>query len=235
MRTNPRVNAAIAGVQALLRIGPIVVLAIGGQGLPRPDSFNDPAHALATIGSSPAVMIVAGLICATGVGQVFVVLALADRIKASAPSWVSLSVAFGIISASFLIFDGALGITALPQLAHMDVRQPMVDGAYLATLGVRNGIDRVIPLTLGIWALTAHIPAWRHRQLPRVLTATGLALGAVSVVGVVLPAAGLASLILAIGWTASFAIVLLRESGDPRINGRAVAPSPVVSVTSTWP
>jgi hypothetical protein len=224
MRTNLRVNAAIAGVQALLRVGPIVVLAIGGQGLPQPDSFNDPAHALAIIGSSPAVVIVAGLICATGVGQVFVVLALAERLKQSEHRWVSLSVAFGITSASFLMFDGALGITALPQLAHMDVRQPMVDGAYLATLGVRNGIDRVIPLTLGFWALTAHSPAWQHRRLPRVLTATGLALGTVGVVGVVLPAAGLASLILAIGWTAGFAIVLLRESGNPRTNGNALAP-----------
>jgi hypothetical protein len=214
-----RVNAAIAGVQALLRFGPIVVLAIGGQGLPPPDSFNDPAHALAMIGSSPAVMIVAGLIGATGVGQVFVVFALADRLKESAPQWGSLTVAFGLISASFLMFDGALGITALPQLAHMDVRQPMVDGAYLATLGVRNGIDRVIPLTLGIWALTAHIPAWQHRRLPRVLTATGLALGAVGVVGGVLPAAGLASLILALGWTAGFAIVLVRESSGPRTDG----------------
>ena len=81
MRTNLRVKPAIAGVQALLRFGPIVVLAIGGQGLPPPDSFNDPAHALAIIGSSPAVMIVAGLICATGVGQVFVVLALAERLR----------------------------------------------------------------------------------------------------------------------------------------------------------
>jgi hypothetical protein len=45
------------------------------------------------------------------------------------------------------------------------------------------------------------------------------------VVGVVLPAAGLASLILAIGWTAGFAIVLLRESGNPLTNGKALAPS----------
>jgi hypothetical protein len=81
---------------------------------------------------------------------VFVVLALADRLKKNAPQWVSLTVAFGIINASFLMFDGALGITALPQPAHVDVRQPMVDGAYLATLAMRNGIDRVIPLTLGI-------------------------------------------------------------------------------------
>ena len=230
MRTMLRVSAAIIGLQALLRIGPIVVLAIGGQGLPPPDSYNDPAHALAIIGSSPAVIVVAGLICATGAGQVFVVLALAERLKQSEPRWISLSVAFGIISASFLMFDGAIGITALPQLAHMDVRQPMVDGAYLATLGLRNGIDRVIPLTLGIWALPAHFPAGLHRRLPRVLTATGFALGAVGVVAVVLPAAGLASLILAIGWTAGFAIVLFRESGDPRASGRGPAPStPVLS------
>lgn len=105
----------------------------------------------------------------------------------------------------------------------------MVDGACPATLGVRDGIDRVIPLRLGVWALTAHLPAWQHRRLPRVLTATGLALGAVGVVGVVLPAAGLASVILAIGWTAGFAVVLLRENGNPRTNGNALAPSTPVS------
>jgi hypothetical protein len=220
LRTGLRFNAAIAGLQALFRLGPIIVLAVGGQGLPPPDSFNDPAHALAIIGSSPDVMIVAGLIFATGVGQVFVVFALAERLKSGAHQLVSLSVVFGIISASFLMFDGALGITALPQLAHMDIRQPAVAAAYLATLGVRNGIDRVIPLTLGIWALSAHLPAWRQRRLPRLLSAVGFALGLAGVAGSVLPPAGIASLVLAIAWTAGFALLLLRESSQIETNSQ---------------
>jgi hypothetical protein len=144
-----------------------------------------------------------------------VVVALADRLRdrvprvpgASASDSIGLSVMFGVVSASFLMIDGALGMTALPQLAHMDVHSETVDAAYLATLGVRNGIDRVIPLTLGIWALTAHWPAWRHQSLPRSLTAAGLGLGAAGLAGAVVPSAGLVTLVLGVVWAAGFAVL----------------------------
>ncbi len=56
----------------------------------------------------------------------------------------------------------------------------------------------------------------------RVLSAVGLALGAAGVVGVVLPGAGVASLFLAVAWTAGFAIVLFRESDAPRAKSQNV-------------
>lgn len=198
----------VAAIQVLLRIAPLVVEALGGGGLPRPGSLNDPAQALATLRTSLAVPVVAGLICATGVTQVILVLALADRIR-DHTGYARISTVFGVIAASFLLIDGALGMTALPQLAQLDVHQNMVDGAYLATLGIRDGIDRVIPLTLGIWALAAHWPAWRHRLLPRRVALAGLLLGITGIAGVAFPAAGLASLVLAIVWTVLFALLHL--------------------------
>lgn len=200
-RAVSRAVGAVAGVQALLRIAPVVIQAVGGRGLPAPGSYNDPGRALQIIGSSPEVPIVAGLICATGVTQVFIVLALADRV----PRWARVSVPFGIIAAGFLMVDGAIGMAALPQLAHLAGHQDAADGAYLAILGIRNGIDRVIPLTTGCWALATALPAWRHHGLPRTLAATGILLGGTGIAGAVLPAAGLASLILAILWTAGLA------------------------------
>lgn len=89
------------------------------------------------------------------------------------------------------MIDGALGVTALPQLAHLDPHRAAVDGAYLATLGVRNGIDRVIPLTLGIWAVTAHLPGWQRADLPRPPRDHRALAGATGVAGAVLPAAAL--------------------------------------------
>jgi hypothetical protein len=222
-RTTLRAVSLIAAVQTLLRIGPLIIQGIGGRGLPTPGSFNDPAHALAIIRQSPELMIVAGLICATGVTQVFIVQALADRLADTASQWARLSMPFGIAAASFLMIDGALGIAALPQLAHLDVHQNAVDGAYLATLGIRNGIDRVIPLTMGIWALGTNVPAWRHQQLPRTLAAIGFLLGLTGIVGSALPAAGLASLVLAIPWTAGFAIVLLHGNSPPTRTAAAAA------------
>jgi hypothetical protein len=206
-----RVSGWIAALQVVLRIGPLVVEAVGGQGLPSPGSFNDPQHALAILRTSPDVPIVAALICATGVTEVIVVLALADRIGRGAPQAARLSTIFGLIAATFLMFDGALGMTALPQLAHLNGEQSMAGGAYLAILGVRNGIDRVIPLALGLWALFAHWPAWRDRLLPRPVVVLGLLVGVAGVVGAVLPAAAAADLVLAIAWTAVFAVVLLRS------------------------
>jgi hypothetical protein len=198
IRAASRAVGAIAGVQTLLRIAPIVIQAIGGRGLPTPGSYNDPGHALMIIGSSPEVPIVAGLICATGVTQVFIVMALADQARVSVP--------FGILAAGFLMIDGAIGMAALPQLAHLAGHQDATAGAYLAILGIRNGIDRVIPLTTGCWALAIALPAWRHRRLPRTLAATGILLGVTGITGAVLPAAALASLILAILWTAGIAM-----------------------------
>jgi uncharacterized protein DUF4386 len=212
MRTNQRADGLIAGVQALLWLAPILILATGGHGIPAPGSVNDPAHALAVIKASPNIAIVTTLICTTGAAQVFVVLALADRLTSSPARLTRLSTAFGIIAAAFLMIDGALGLAALPQLAHLDVRPDLADAAYLATVGVRNGIDRVISLTLGTWALTANWAATRHQRLPRPLTALGLLVGVTGITGTLVPAAGTATIVLLLVWTLGFATVLLRNT-----------------------
>jgi hypothetical protein len=212
MRTTQRVSGLIAAAQALLWLAPIVILATGGHGVPSPGSANDPSHALAVIKASPDIAIVTTLMCTTGALQVFVVLALADRLSASAAGWTRLGEAFGIIAAGFLMIDGALGMAALPQLAHLDVRPDLADAAYLATVGVRNGIDRVISLTLGIWALTANWAGIRRRRLPRSLAMLGLLVGVSGIAGTLVPAAGTASITLLLVWTLGFATVLLRRT-----------------------
>ena len=54
----------------------------------------------------------------------------------------------------------------------------------------------------------------------RVLSAVGHELGAAGDVDVVLPAAGFASLFLAVAWTVGFAIVHFRESDAPRAKAK---------------
>jgi hypothetical protein len=212
MRTNQRADGLVAGVQALLWSAPIIILATGGHGIPAPGSVNDPVHALAVIKASPDIAIVTTLMCTTGAAQVFVVLALADRLTSSPTRLTRLSTAFGIIAAAFLMIDGALGLATLPQLAHLDVRPDLADAAYLATVGVRNGIDRVISLTLGTWALTANWAAMRQQRLPRPLTALGLLVGVAGIAGTLVPAAGTATIVLLLVWTLGFATVLLRNT-----------------------
>ena len=204
--SGPRTDGVLAGLLALLWAAPAGILAAGGSGLPAPGSLNDPVRALPAIGASPALTVVAATILATGVVQVLVVIALDDRLAVRSRRQRHLAAAFGIVSGSFLMLDGALGVTALPQLAHLNSGQAAVDGAYLATLGMRNGIDRVIPLTLGMWALMVHWPVWRYKDLPRPLTVLGLLLGAAGVAGSALPEAGTASVLLAILWAAAFAL-----------------------------
>jgi hypothetical protein len=212
MRTNQRADGLIAGVQALLWLAPIIILATGGHGIPAPGSVNDPAHALAVIKASPDIAIVTTLMCTTGAAQVFVVLALTDRLTSSPGRLTRLSTAFGIIAAAFLMIDGALGLAALPQLAHLDVRPDLADAAYLTTVGIRNGTDRVISLTLGTWALTANWTAIRHQRLPRPLAALGLLVGVAGIAGTLVPAAGTATIVLLLVWTLGFATVLLRNT-----------------------
>jgi hypothetical protein len=211
MRTTQRASGLVAAVQALLWLAPIVILATGGHGIPSPGSVNDPSHALAVIKASPDIAIVTTLMCTTGALQVFVVLALTDRLKGSPARWTRLSEAFGLIAAGFLMIDGALGMAALPQLAHLHVHPDLADAAYLATVGVRNGIDRVISLTLGMWALTANWAALRQRRLSRPLTVLGLLVGVTGIAGALIPAAGSASIVLVLVWTLGFATVLLRK------------------------
>jgi hypothetical protein len=215
MRTKERASGLVASIQALLWLAPIVILATGGHGIPAPGSVNDPSRALAVIRASPDMAIVTTLMCTTGAAQVFVVLALAGRLGCSPARWTRLSEVFGIIAAGFLMIDGALGMAALPQLAHLHLRPGLTDAAYLATVGVRNGIDRVISLTLGIWALTANVAGIRHRCLPRPLAVLGAGAGAAGVAGTLVPAAGTAGIILLLVWTLGFAAVLLRETPAP--------------------
>jgi hypothetical protein len=212
VHTTQRTSGLVAGIQGLLWLAPIVILATGGHGIPSPGDVNDPSPALAAIKASPDIAIVTTLMCTTGAAQVFVVLALADRLGGTPTRWILLSEAFGIIAAAFLMIDGALGMAALPQLAHLDVHPDLADAAYLAIVGVRNGIDRVISLTLGIWALTANWSGIRHRRLPRPLAVLGLLVGLAGVAGTLVPAAGSASIILLAVWTIGFATVLLRKA-----------------------
>lgn len=219
VRATVPIDGAAAVLLALLRAAPLAIEAAGGRGLPSPGSLNEPAQALTRIAGSPDLTVVAVTICATGVVQVMVVLALWERLG-HPRRWNQLSVTFGVVSAGFLMIDGALGMTALPQLAQLDPRQAAVQGAYLAALGLRNGIDRVIPLTLGIWALTAHLPALRRRTLARPVVLLGLVLGGTGVAGAVLPAAGTASVFVATLWAGAFAILLLRPASQVQSLGR---------------
>ena len=205
-----RADGLVAGVQALLWAAPIAILATGGHGIPSPGSVNDPSRALAVIGASPDIAIVTTLMCVTGVAQVFVVLALADRLG-SAARLTRISTTFGIVAAAFLMIDGALGMAALPQLAHLAVRSDLADAAYLATVGVRNGIDRVISLALGIWALTANWAAIRRHRLPHPVAVLGLLVGGTGIAGTLVPAAGTASIVSLLVWTLGFATVSLRK------------------------
>jgi hypothetical protein len=207
-----RGDGPLAVLLALLWVAPVGVLVAGGGGLPTPGSFNDPVRALTAIGASPLLTIVSATIFATGVVQAFVVIALDDRLVGHAPRGQRIGLVFGVISASFLMLDGALGVTALSQIAHLDARQASVAAAYLTTLGVRNAIDRVIPLTLGLWALAVHWPAWRRRELPRHVVILGVLLGTTGVAGAALPAAGTASVPLAALWAGAFAVFALRGS-----------------------
>jgi len=214
MNMHLRNDGILAVLLALLWAAPVGILAAGGGGLPTPGSFNDPVLAITAIGASPNLTIVSALIFSSGVALVFLVVALDERLMGGAHRARRLGVIFGVICASFLMLDGALGVTALAQIAHMDAHQASVDAAYLTTLGLRNAIDRVIPLTLGLWALTVHWPARRRSDLPRPLMVLGMLLGATGVVGSALPAAGTASVPLAALWAAAYAISVLRHHGE---------------------
>ena len=209
-----RIDGILAALLALLWAAPAGVLAAGGGGLPPPGSFNDPAPALTAIGASPDLTIVSALIFATGVVLMFLVVALDERVAGRALRARRLGLVFGVVCGSFLMLDGALGVTALTQIAHLDPHQAYVGAAYLTTLGLRNAVDRVIPLTLGLWVLTVHLPAWRGRDLPRPLVVLGLLVGATGVAGSALPAAGTASVPLAALWAAAYAILALRPRGE---------------------
>lgn len=215
MRTIKRIDGLVAGVQALLWLAPIVILATGGHGIPSPGSINDPARALAAIAGSPDIAIVTVLMCTAGAAHVVVVLALADRLEPGPARFIRRSTTFGVIAAAFLMIDGALGMAALPQLAHLDARPGLADAAYLATVGVRNGIDRVISLALGIWALTANWAAMRQQRLPRLLAGLGLVVGVTGIAGTLVPAAGTVTIALLLIWTFGFAAVLLRSTPQP--------------------
>ena len=154
-----------------------------------------------------------------GIAQVVLSLALYDRLKAGAPSMAQTASAFGLIWAGLVMAGGfvaTLGIRTVVDLYGTDPAQAESLWVPFQTVAsaLSGGAGEVLG---GVWLLLIGWAALRSRQLPSALSYLGIALGAVGIITVVpalLPAAALFGIGLIVWW-AWLGIVMLRSSEKP--------------------
>lgn len=164
---------------------------------------------------------------AWGIFQVVLVLALYDRLKASAPAMAQTATAIGLIWAGLVIASGmvaTLGIRTVVDLYGTDAAQ--AGSVWVTVETVAGGLGGEAGEVLGgVWLLLIGWAALRARELPRALNYLSLVLGVAGVLTVI-PLLEPAAFLYGIGfivWFVWVGIVLLR--GPARLETGALAGS----------
>ena len=164
---------------------------------------------------------------AWGIFQVVLVLALYDRLKASAPAMAQTATAIGLIWAGLVIASGmvaTLGIRTVVDLYGTDAAQ--AGSVWVTVETVAGGLGGEAGEVLGgVWLLLIGWAALRARELPRALNYLSLVLGVAGVLTVI-PLLEPAAFLYGIGfivWFVWVGIVLLR--GPARLESGALAGS----------
>ena len=149
-----------------------------------------------------------------GVFMVPLALALHERLKANASAMMQNATAFGLIWAATIIISGMIQVNDVGVVIDLYSKDPAQAATVMLALGaVERGIGGAIELPGGIWVLLVSWAALRVGGLPKALNYLGLAIGAAGIATIV-PALGEGASIFGLGfivWFAWTGIVMLRN------------------------
>ena len=168
-----------------------------------------------------------------GVFMVPLVLALHERLKGGAPALAATVTAIGLIWAGLVIASGMLYLKDIGVVAQLYAQDPaQAATVWLALSAVENALGGGIELPGGLWALLVSWAALRTNGLPKALNILGLVIGAAGILTLI-PALGeLGTSLFGLGfilWFAWAGIVMVRS----RVGGRDSWPQPTFDVASS--
>jgi len=202
--------AALYLAAAYLVAMPYFLLVVDYQGA------GSPAERLALLAAHAGSMYVVTLVTYVFFGIALAVLALAlhDRLEGSATLVARLVAGIGLVWACLLVASGAvfnLGMENALGLRATDLDAAVAGWRTIETVAdALGGAGGEVPG--GTWVLLVGLAGLRSKRLPRALSWSGLAIGAIGLASVVPPLRDAAMLFgaLQIPWLAWLAVVLLR-------------------------
>jgi hypothetical protein len=182
-------------------------------------SITEPAQKVALLVEMQMVIFSSNLILYVvfGVFLIVLLLALYDRLKASAPSIMQVATAIGIIWAGSLIASGMVANAGIAPTVALYAKDPVQaaltwQGIESVASGLGNGNGEILG---GLWLLLVSLAALRAGGLPRGLNILGLLVGAVGIISLI---PGLTELMIGIFglsqiiWYVWLGIVLLHSN-----------------------
>lgn len=183
-------------------------------------SLTDPTQKVALNIDKQAVVFSTNLLMYVFFGFALVILSLAlyDRMKSSAPAFMQVGTAVGIIWAGSLIASGMVanaGLSTVAELHAKDSAEAVL--AFQSIEAVANGLGNANGEILGgVWTLLVSLSAARTRDHPGMLNILGLVVGAVGIL-TILPALTAFTGVFGLGqiiWFMGMGIVLLRSDSQ---------------------
>ena len=199
-----------------------VIVILPGKGFTTPESFNDPAKALASWTSSPILYLFNMLDLAFAVGLTLVVSALDERWRQNESGAVRLSAAAGVVAIPLILARGMTAIIGMPQLASVYAsNQASASAAYLSVNAVIGALGFAAVFAFGWWLVLVNWSALKMSALPKPLCYVGLVFGAASILFFAIQLLAPVTLVLGLVWTLWLGIVLWREPASMAAPGMA--------------
>ena len=199
-----------------------VTVILPGQGFTTPESFNDPAKALASWTSSQILYLFNVLDVAFAVGLTLVVSALDGRVRRNESDTLRLSAAAGVVAIPLFLAAGMTAIIGTPQLASTYARnQASASAAYLGMNAVLGGLHFSSAFAFGWWLVLVNWNALKMSALPKPLCYVGLVFGAASILFFAVQLLAPVTLVLGLVWTPWLGMVLWREPTSMAAPGMA--------------
>ena len=200
---------ALSGLFVALLLLLAVVLPAQGFG---PGTLNDPARGVPFVATSVLPLVLALIYLGTAVVFVPLMLALDDRLRATAPTLRQAAVVAGLIASGLFLAYGMIAVVGNPTVVSIYQQDAALGGAvYLALRVTANALNAGALFAAG-WAIA--LVGWaalRGGGLPKGLSWIMLLGGSSMILSFALLSVGLVGVLLAPIWSGWLGVVLLRE------------------------
>jgi len=179
----------------------------------------DPVEKVVQLVDNQAFLYILNLIAYViwGIVMIPLVLALYERLKASAPAMMQIASAIGLIWACIVIASGQVSNLGMNVVVDLYVKSPMqASTAWIAIDSVANGLGSAGGEILGgTWVILVSWAALRGKGLSRALNYLGMLVGLAGILSAVPALFGVLGIIFGLGkmvWSLWLGIIMLRKN-----------------------
>jgi hypothetical protein len=183
-----------------------------GQGITDPSTQGNPAVVLTSAARSPVLPLLNWLDVPFAVTTMVLVLAMHERLQAGGGIHIRLASVSGLAAAVILLILGAVGYSAIRQLADVyGQNQAGASSAYLGIYALTTSLQAASIFAYGWWLLLVSWVDLSQNTLPRLLDYLGIVYGLMGILAFALPILGFLGILVGIIWFGWLGIRLLRE------------------------